>query len=140
MACQQQFEVIFVNIRWYQTIGVAMSRVPAKQSGPSKRDVMLSVIQGALDGGIPADISIKSNGDIKMRVVSDGMIVNAEMKSTGGVRMTNKVEAPVRSRGDASVREDARKLHDLGYTQQEIGNMLGRSQSAISGYLRDDNE
>lgn len=58
-----------------------------------------------------------------------------EFEDTGIIAEKRLVsDAP--QHGDPDLPEKARKLREKGLTQAQIGEILGRSQSAISGYLK----
>ena len=85
---------------------------------------------------LTADIT--RNGAIKIKGRAGNKQITAyiqEFEDTGIVAEKRLVsEAP--QHGDPDLPEKARKLREKGLTQAQIGEILGRSQSAISGYLR----
>ena len=108
----------------------------AADSAMNPQKKFLNAIVAALDNKLPGSKVTIQNGSVKVVGKTSDAVIVAEMRMIGSVAEERKSVAPRKKRGDRSIVEDAKKLSADGKTQTEIADILGRSQAAISGYLK----
>lgn len=115
------------------------SNLPArKEETPlTPQEKILKIMTAAVNNQLPgATVTIK-DGTVKVSAKTESTVFYAEMRQKGAGLEETRCTFPSRKKGDVSVAEDARILRAEGKTQKEIALLLGRSQAAVSGYLKD---
>ncbi|WP_157726293.1 hypothetical protein [Imhoffiella purpurea] len=91
----------------------------------------LSDPQNELEASIGRDGSVKIMGKHGDQQI---FATYKEVGSTGRIA-ESRIVGKQPQHGDPKLKEEARELRAMGLTQKQIGDILGRSQAAISGYL-----
>lgn len=108
---------------------------PDTKQTPQER--LLKLIEFAIyNPGSGVEINIKGD-DVKIKGREGDDMFMAEMKNVGSTTVVTKHTTPHRKKGDKKIIDDAKALRDAGKTQEEIADILGRTQPAISGYLKE---
>lgn len=106
------------------------------ESLPSQQDRMIKLIVAALNNELPGATVVIKDGRLKVTAKTGATVITAEMRQLGTGVEQQKTTFPQRRKGDSTIVADAKALRAAGFTQQEIADRLGRSQAAISGYLK----
>lgn len=114
------------------------SNLPAgKNDHPQTPQEKLSrLVKAAVNNELPGATTTIKDGKIKVTWKNEHEVLLAELRQIGSGLETRQVSFPRRQKGDPAIAEDARRLAAEGKTQKEIGELLGRSQAAVSGYLK----